>query len=404
MSTHTVTGNVLSGLKKDAARAVRQLPLPGKPDEAWRRVPPDAVRRVCVPSGLSRFSDGKKSGGVTVSLSGDGTLYCASGGENEIREVESALHIWRSREAARAELRLPRPNDAEQNLAALLNIAWSNDVYVLRLAEKMPEGNSFSRLHVGLDSLCSDDQEQVYLPLIIVHAQEGSATDLKIELHRPPGAVLPAVFQIVYLIDTNASLTSYAGFSAAENIIQFGFEHAYLEAGGHLKINREFRSTGCIMTDGRYALMGEASGIEHYSVGRPAGAGFIGQKVVVEQYAPRTLSTVENRSVLTGRGRIMNVGTIKIPAGAGGSEAREEYRSLMLSPEAKVESLPELEIVENDVSCSHSAGISELSDEDIFYLESRGIRAGDARDLLTDAFIEELQSKMFPRGTEDNRL
>ena len=90
----------------------------------------------------------------------------------------------------------------------------------------------------------------------------------------------------------------------------------------------------------------------------------------------------------------MCIGTIKIPQGAYQSSGHESHRSLLLSPQARVESLPELEIVENDVSCSHGSTITELDAEARHYLESRGISREDSHALLTAAFADQLRSKM----------
>jgi len=67
---------------------------------------------------------------------------------------------------------------------------------------------------------------------------------------------------------------------------------------------------------------------------------------------------------------------------------------LLLSPQSRIESLPELEIVENDVSCSHGSTVTELDPESRYYLESRGISREDTRVLLTSAFTDQLRSRM----------
>jgi Fe-S cluster assembly protein SufD len=60
---------------------------------------------------------------------------------------------------------------------------------------------------------------------------------------------------------------------------------------------------------------------------------------------------------------------------------------LLLSPNAKAEAIPNLEIEANDVKCSHAATISNISDEEVFYLMSRGISRKEAEELIVEGFL-----------------
>ncbi|MEX2642664.1 MAG: SufD family Fe-S cluster assembly protein, partial [Acetobacterales bacterium] len=64
-------------------------------------------------------------------------------------------------------------------------------------------------------------------------------------------------------------------------------------------------------------------------------------------------------------------------------------RALLLSPEAEVDSKPELEIYADDVKCSHGATVGDLDAESLFYLQSRGVPEVDARRLLIASFLAE---------------
>ena len=59
----------------------------------------------------------------------------------------------------------------------------------------------------------------------------------------------------------------------------------------------------------------------------------------------------------------------------------------MLSPEAKAESKPALEILANDVRCTHSATIGKVDSEQLFYLESRGITQKESQSLIVQGFL-----------------
>jgi Fe-S cluster assembly protein SufD len=72
------------------------------------------------------------------------------------------------------------------------------------------------------------------------------------------------------------------------------------------------------------------------------------------------------------------------------TDAGQSNRNLLLSPGAEADSKPELRIFADDVKCSHGATVGELDKHSLFYLQSRGIGADEARGLLIEGFVAEL--------------
>ncbi|NEO64862.1 MAG: Fe-S cluster assembly protein SufD, partial [Moorea sp. SIO4G2] len=70
--------------------------------------------------------------------------------------------------------------------------------------------------------------------------------------------------------------------------------------------------------------------------------------------------------------------------------AAQLNRNLLLSPKARVDTKPQLEITADNVKCSHGATVSQLEADEVFYLQSRGLKETDARNLLIDAFVAEI--------------
>ena len=83
-------------------------------------------------------------------------------------------------------------------------------------------------------------------------------------------------------------------------------------------------------------------------------------------------------------------GLIKVDEKAQGTNAYQTNRNLLLSPKAEADSLPELEILANEVKCSHGATTGEIDQEQLYYLRSRGIKKSAAEELLVFGFIEEV--------------
>ncbi len=67
---------------------------------------------------------------------------------------------------------------------------------------------------------------------------------------------------------------------------------------------------------------------------------------------------------------------------------------LLLSDDATIDTKPQLEIFADDVKCTHGATVGQLSDEQLFYLRTRGIGKDDARDLLIHAFAEDIVERI----------
>ncbi|NJN06537.1 MAG: Fe-S cluster assembly protein SufD [Richelia sp. RM2_1_2] len=83
-------------------------------------------------------------------------------------------------------------------------------------------------------------------------------------------------------------------------------------------------------------------------------------------------------------------GKIFVPKAAQLTDASQLNRNLLLSPQARVDTKPQLEITADNVKCAHGATVSQLEDDEIFYLQSRGINENNARHLLINAFAAEI--------------
>ena len=91
--------------------------------------------------------------------------------------------------------------------------------------------------------------------------------------------------------------------------------------------------------------------------------------------------------VAGGASRAVFNGLVYVAPGAGKTKARQESRSILLDSGAFVESRPQLEIYADDVECSHGCTSGFLSEEELFYMRSRGIPEKEARHLQKNAFL-----------------
>ena len=116
--------------------------------------------------------------------------------------------------------------------------------------------------------------------------------------------------------------------------------------------------------------------------------------------AGKTRSNLDFKVALTGSARSAYTGMIRIAPGAAGAEAYQENRNLLLSGQARAESIPELEILTDDVRCSHGATVSPIDPEQLFYLESRGLAPMQAARVIVYGFLDQTLGRL-PQTTRE---
>jgi Fe-S cluster assembly protein SufD len=110
---------------------------------------------------------------------------------------------------------------------------------------------------------------------------------------------------------------------------------------------------------------------------------------VVRHDAPCCASRQTVKNVLTGRSHGVFQGRIEVARHAQKTDGYQMNQALLLSPDAEIDTKPELEIFADDVKCSHGATVGELDADQLFYLRSRGIPEAEARSMLVRAFLAE---------------
>ena len=110
-------------------------------------------------------------------------------------------------------------------------------------------------------------------------------------------------------------------------------------------------------------------------------------KVVIHHKAPHTRASTMLRGVGRDQSKITFEGRIIIDKDCGDSNSFLTERIILLSDQAKAEAIPDLEILTDDVKCSHAASISRIPEDHLFYLMSRGIPKQQAEDMIVEGFL-----------------
>lgn len=118
-----------------------------------------------------------------------------------------------------------------------------------------------------------------------------------------------------------------------------------------------------------------------------SGERHVDNTTVLDHAGSRARSAQLFKSVLTGRGRSIYQGRVIVRKDAQHTDAQQLSKALLLSHGVEAMTKPELEILADDVKCSHGATTGELDANALFYLRARGVSEGEARGLLVRAFI-----------------
>jgi Fe-S cluster assembly protein SufD len=127
-----------------------------------------------------------------------------------------------------------------------------------------------------------------------------------------------------------------------------------------------------------------------------AGKDFVDNHTSIEHAVPHGTSRELYKGVLAGEARAVFNGKVIVRPNAQKSDAQQTNKNLLLSARAEIDSKPELQILADDVKCTHGAAIGQLDPDAVFYLKSRGIGDSAGRRLLMRGFANEVVQRIPP--------
>ena len=197
-------------------------------------------------------------------------------------------------------------------------------------------------------------------------------------------------------IGPNASLRYVCAQGLSEKSWIFGAQRAVIERDGAL----DWIALGFGAGNGRVAmdtqLAGKGSDAKVTGAYATHGRQHLDYATTQEHAAPNTTSDLAFRGILDGRSSTVWSGMIKVDPGAQQIDAFQESRNLLLTKTAHADSVPGLEILANDVRCTHAAAIAQIDPEQVFYLRSRGLRPDQAKRLVIEGFLEATVERFQP--------
>ena len=231
-------------------------------------------------------------------------------------------------------------------------------------------------------------------PLVLVLAEDGSgATVVEHHLGAGEGAKLANPCTRI-AVGEGAVVEHHLLLEEDANTWHIGNIEARVAAGGRLGSN-------AVQLGGRLVRYGIGVSLE----GAGASAVLNGLYVArarqhvdfhtrVDHREPGGTSEQVYKGLLDGHGRGVFNGRVLVHRDAQHSDASQSNHNLLLSPDAEIDTKPQLEIFADDVKCSHGATVGQLDERAVHYVRSRGLGEDAARALLTFGFAEDVLTRM----------
>ena len=221
--------------------------------------------------------------------------------------------------------------------------------------------------------VCVEKNKTAKLYLNLNNSVKGNVYPI-IELSLKENSNLEIILSVTSLEDVNVANSIYAKVLKDANL-----KMHTISMGGELSRSRM-----------DIDLIGDGSGFYLDGVYFGEGAQIHDSRVFVNHLGKNTNSNMITKGVLGDRSSSIFTGTIHIAEGAIKTESHQENRNILLSEEATAQSVPNLEILCDDVICSHGSSVGPIEEEIYHYVMSRGISKVDADKMLIKGFFNEI--------------
>jgi Fe-S cluster assembly protein SufD len=391
----------LRARRREAFAAFERLPMPSRSDEEWRRTD---VRGL----DLDAFQPFERADGAAPADPIEETAGVLRQRGSEPGAVELDPEV-----AAKGVLFLPLAQAAREHpdlvrrhlftevrpdrdkLAALHAALFSGGTFVY-----VPEGVAIERPLVS--QFWSSGGGAAVLPHTLIVAGRGSSFNYLDEF-LSPDLDRPA------LTSGSAEVIAGEGANVGYLALQRWGRHAWQFADQRVRAERDATvRLVSVGLGGRFAknrieasLAGPGATAELKALYFGSGQQFFDFHTLQQHQVGNTTSDLLFKGALRDEAQSVYAGLIRIEPRATRSDAYQANRNLLLSKAAKANSIPMLEILNNDVRCTHGATVAPVDPAHLFYLQSRGIPAPTAERMIVHGFFGEVLDRIPVRQARD---
>ena len=232
----------------------------------------------------------------------------------------------------------------------------------------------------------------VSFPHVTVVGEPDSEASVVVLYRSAPGADLLVCPIVEALADRSARLSVSVVQNLSDRARMVAHHQYAAERDSTLRI-------GEVGLGGLYArqrlgisLAGAGSSVQMGGIYFGDGSQVLDYRIYVTHRGPRTTSDIFLKGAVADNAEAVWTGLMRIEKGAVGTSAFETNRNLVLSDGAKVNSVPNLEILTDDLQCGHGSSSGPLDEQQLYYLMSRGLPRNPAERLLVRGFFNEILS------------
>lgn len=406
--------------RRRAWETYRSLPMPSSQDEKWRRTDFSRLHLTTLTPGLigNPAIDGDGESGATIPPSSSALLNSETKFAGQLvqypgRVAQTELqNQWANQGVIFCDLRsainkypelvaqylLNEPLKSPDDKFAHLHTAFSSDGLFLFVPPAV---------HITLPVYAfywlSQSGIGVYPHTLLIAEQASKVTliDEYSSTNNGQPAFANGITQLY--LKRNAQVTFFYVQRWSDNICNLFRQQAVLAEGARLtSLNLSLgASLSRVEIESRLGGPGATSLMFGLAVGDKQR--HIEQHTLQEHIAPHTTSDLLFKTVLKDQAYSVFSGLIRVDKAAQRTDAYQSNRNLLLSEKAKADTLPKLEILANDVRCTHGATAGPIDEEQCFYLMSRGLPRQDTERLIVNGFFEEV-FKRIPVGKIKEQL
>ncbi len=369
--------------RAEALERYRELSVPGTTEEHWRFTD----LRGFDPEAFGQNGQGAAAAAVPSMLELDVAA--------EAVVTETGIEITRAPE----EIRFEPLQDTHELLGSL--VGWQDDKFAAHnaaawqqgLLVHVPGGLELERpLFVRVTN--ATEQGALFWRLLVI-AGEGSRFSL-VEEYASASPELPGYFNGVaeLFVEQGAKLEYVSLQNLSRETWHFASHHARVGRDAEL----DWVSGGFGSKKGKVRIQNDLAGPGATS--RVTGAYFadgrqhLDYDTFQEHIAPNTESDFAFKGALRDHATAVWRGMIRVEEGAQKTNAYQECRNLMLSPTTHAVPIPGLEILANDVRCTHGATVGRVDREQLFYLMARGLPRAEAERLIVRGFFQDVLDRI----------
>jgi Fe-S cluster assembly protein SufD len=393
----------ISSTRERAQKLFTEGQIPQKTEEAWRRTPLDHLDG----SKFTLFENGKNEQGSIVPEE----LMNPLGDETQAGQI--LLHhnkVEKKLSAGLAEkgIIFTDLKDAELNHAEKLNKIFGKfvkpeDGYFAAMALAYAQTGIFvyipKNVHVEqpLHSvLWTDHAEEALISHILVYLDDGASLTYVHEVSS--STVLEGDLfhdgNVEIFVGKHANLKFVELQSWGKNVLNFTHERASIDQDGQLEW--VFGAVGSKLTKNftDVDLNGRGSSAKVSGFYFTNGSQHLDLDTQQNHLAPDTTSDLLYKGALLDESRSVWQGMVYVSPDASKTDGYQTNRNLVLGKNARADAIPGLEILTDDVRCSHAATVGKIDATQTFYLESRGIPKMDAAKLVVEGFFDDIMQRI----------